>query len=229
MKLVSVGCSFTEGQGVKPNKTYTHLLSKLINCTYKNYGRAGHSNKYVFRKTIELLKNWNSNDILIVQWTNPNRDEIVTNEGYLFYPPFTTFFSLEFLYNNDTLVFDLKKDGIDDKSAFEKEVVNKKEKLVETYCNEFYNEKYQYDMSFAFQLALHAILEKMNVKYIMFFGWQFAESNKYETVLPFVNEKFIKETFAEYTNTNTPEHPSVEGHMEWSKLLFDKFKKFNYI
>ena len=108
MKIVSVGCSFTSGVGVLANETYTYQLSKLINSDFHNWGEAGHSNQYIFRKTIELLKNWNPNDILIIQWTNPNRDEIVTNEGYLFYPPFSYWCSLSFLYGKDPIP-DLQK------------------------------------------------------------------------------------------------------------------------
>ena len=85
MKIISIGCSFTAGLGVLQEESYTSQLSKYIKCSNNNWGAAGHSNQYIFRKTIEILEKWNNDDILIIQWTNPNRDEIITNEGYLFY------------------------------------------------------------------------------------------------------------------------------------------------
>jgi len=78
MKIVSVGCSFTEGTGVGRQNAYTRHVADLCGCEYENYGEGGHSNKYVFRKVVGLLKNWNKDDILLVQWTSPNREEVVT-------------------------------------------------------------------------------------------------------------------------------------------------------
>lgn len=229
MKLITVGCSFTSGVGVKNNETYTHKLAELLNCNYENYGEAGHSNKYIFRKSIELLKNWNKDDILIIQWTNPMRDEIITNEGYLFYPPYPTFVSLAFLYGKNPGPA-LQKLGIFEKADYDKSIIEKKQNDVINYCEKFFNKKYQLDLSFCYQISLFGLLETLGIKYINFFGW---ESEEYETqkeIFSFTNEKFLNDTFGEYVK-NPPggEHPDKDMHKIWANYLYNKIKEFNYI
>ena len=53
-----------------------------------------------FRKAIELIKNWNKEDLLIIQWTAPIRQELITSDGYLFYPP-SNFTDLSYLYGQN--------------------------------------------------------------------------------------------------------------------------------
>ena len=101
MKVYSVGCSFTSGTGVHHKNNYTSELGKLLRYDTMNYGEAGHSNQYIFRKVIELLKNWNNNDILLIQWTSPVRDEIITKEGHVFTSPFSDWCNYEFLYGKN--------------------------------------------------------------------------------------------------------------------------------
>lgn len=238
MKIVSVGCSFTSGVGVLEKETYTYQLAKLLNCDFTNWGEAGHSNQYIFRKTIEVLKNWNPNDILIIQWTNPNREEIVTNEGYLFYPPWSDWVSLSFLYGKNPIE-GLRNIGVFDKDEFEKKVVEKKQKFVDSYCENFYNEDYLLNLSFCFQYSLYGLLEKLNVKYLMFFGWEIGGNTytvknfeKYKTqkqIFDFTNEKFLKENFGSFTNTPESEHPDANGHNKWANYLYEKVKELNYI
>lgn len=229
MKVVSVGCSFTAGVGVEHSQNYTTKLAEKLNCQFENYGEAGHSNQYIFRKTIELLKNWNSDDILIVQWTSPFREEIITNEGYLFYPPWSNWFSLSFLYGKNPMP-GLEAVGIFDKDAFEKQIIKDKQIKVIDYCENFYNEKYLEDLSFSFQLSLYGLLENMGIKYIMFFGWEFQKifENQKE-IFKYTNEKFLKETFGSFTNTTNNEHPDTDGHLKWTNYLYQKLIELKYI
>lgn len=227
MKIVSVGCSFTSGVGVKQRETYTDVLAfKLIGCDFDNWGEAGHSNQYIFRKTIELLQNWNNDDILIIQWTNPNRDEIITNEGYLFYPPFSYWCSLSFLYGKDPIP-GLEKNGIFDKDKFEKQIVEKNQSKVIEYSENFYNAEYQSTISFCFQYALYGLLKHLNIKFIMFYGWEFKYYKK--EILNLTDKNFLKENFGTFTNTPGEEHPNAEGHRMWAEHLYKKIKEFNFI
>ena len=226
MKIVSVGCSFTSGVGVLANETYTYQLSKLINSDFHNWGEAGHSNQYIFRKTIELLKNWDKNDILIIQWTNSNRDEIVTNEGYLFYPPFSYWCSLSFLYGKDPIP-DLQKIGISDKDKFEKEIVEKNQSKVIEYSENFYNPEYQSTISFCFQYALYGLLKHLNIKFIMFYGWEFEYYKK--EIFSLTDTNFIKEKFGVFVGTEYGEHPDASGHLKWAEFLYKKIIELNYI
>ena len=230
MNIFSVGCSFTEGQGIGGREhSYSKHLSKKLDAYHFNFGEAGHSNKYIFRKSIELLKKWNKNDLLIIQWTNPFRDEIASNEGFLFYPPFSNFVSLGFLYGNNPMP-ELKKIGIEDKNDYDKKILKEKQNYLIDYCENFFNENYLIESSFCFQLSLFGLLESMNIKYIMFFGWEFQNvDKKYKDILNYTNDKFLKESFGEFTNTIGLEHPDKNAHIIWADFLYEKIKEFKYI
>lgn len=232
--VISFGCSFTEGTGVDRENTYTSELGKLLKFNSVNNGVPGHSNQYIFRRVIDLLKNWNNDDILIVQWTSPMRDEIVTNEGYLFTSPFSDWCSLEFLYGGRPLPA-LSKMKID-KEELDKEIISKYQNKVIDYSIDFFNHEYQLNLFFCFQYALFGLLEKLKVKYIMFNGWDFErgwefkkkEYNDKNLIYELTNEKYLKESFGTYTNTIGNAHPDKEGHKAWADYLYQKIIEFNY-
>jgi hypothetical protein len=223
MKIVSVGCSFTEGTGVGRQNAYTRHVADLCGCEYENYGEGGHSNKYVFRKVVGLLKNWNKDDILLVQWTSPNREEVVTKEGYIFYSPFNNFLSLEFLFGQNVANNPIGKNFTKEKHV---EIIQNYKKVLNDYTENLTNIDYSDTMSICYQISLFNMLENLGIKHINFFGW---EAIKTDNVYQFSNEKFLKEAFGEYTKTPGNEHPNLNGHIEWAKFLFDKLKNFNYI
>jgi len=232
--IFSVGCSFTVGTGVEKQNNYTSELGKLLQWNPINYGEAGHSNQYIFRKVIELLKNWNNNDILLIQWTSPVRDEIVTKDGYLFTSPFSDWCSYELLYGMD-LDYQLSKLGIN-KYEFDKITIPKYKNKVIEYSTNFFHHEYQLNLSFCFQYALFGLLEKLRVKYIMFNGWNFEsgwEFNKKEykdknLIHELTNEKYLKESFGDFTNTIENEHPDTNAHKMWADYLYKKIIEFNY-
>lgn len=223
MKIISVGCSFTEGTGVGRQNAYTRHLADLCGCEYENYGEGGHSNKYVFRKVINLIGNWNKDDILLVQWTGPNREEVVTKEGYIFYSPYNNFMSLEFLFGQD--VANNPKAEMFNKEK-QNEIINSYKPIIDDYTYNLTNIDYSVTMSLYYQIALFNMLENFGIKHINFFGW---DAVKLDAVYRFANEKFLNESFGKYTNTPIPEHPDLNGHITWAKFLFDKLKKFKYI
>jgi len=223
MKIFSVGCSFTEGTGVGRQNSYTRHLADLCNCEYENYGESGHSNKYVFRKVIDLLKNWNKDDILIIQWTGPNREEVVTKEGYIFYSPYNNFVSLEFLFGQDVANNPIGRNFDKEK---QKQIIERYSDIINDYTNNLTNFDYSITSSICYQISIFNMLENLNIKHINFFGW---DDIKLNDIYQFSNEKFLDISFGGYTNTPTTEHPNLSGHIDWAKFLFDKLKKFNYI
>lgn len=223
MKIVSVGCSFTEGTGVGRHNSYTRHLADLCSCEYQNYGEGGHSNKYIFRKVISLLKDWKKDDILLVQWTGPNREEVITKEGYTFYSPYNNFVSLEFLFGQDVANNPIGKNF--DKQK-QNEIIEKYKDIIDNYTYNLTNKDYSITSSLCYQISLFNMLENLGIKHINFFGW---DAIKLYDVYEFSNEKFLKESFGEYTKTLQNEHPNLNGHIEWAKFLFDKLKNFNYI
>jgi hypothetical protein len=223
MKIISVGCSFTEGTGVGRKNAYTKHLADLCKCDYHNYGEGGHSNKYIFRKVIGLLKDWNKDDVLLVQWTGPNREEVVTKEGYIFYSPYNNFMSLEFLFGQDVIN---NPKAIDYTQQKQKEIIEQYGKIINDYTYNLTNEDYSITSSLCYQISIFNMLENLGIKHINFFGW---DAVKLNDVYNFTNEKFLDISFGAYTNTPTFEHPNLEGHINWAKYLFDKLKNFKYI
>jgi hypothetical protein len=234
MKVYSVGCSFTSGTGVHHKNNYTSELGKLLRYDTMNYGEAGHSNQYIFRKVIELLKNWNNNDILLIQWTSPVRDEIITKEGHVFTSPFSDWCNYELLYGKD-LANKLSELKIN-KDELDKKTISKYQNKVIEYSTNFFHHEYQLNLSFCFQYSLFGLLEKLGVKYIMFNGWDFESGwefmrKKYKDknlIHELTNEKYLKESFSDYTNTKENEHPDTNAHKMWADYLYQKIIELNY-
>ena len=80
-KVMSIGCSNTEGVGVNDNETWSAQFTKLIpNSVNNNFGMGGRSNDYISRCLIsyyDLIKP----DLVLIMYTSPLRREIYTNDG----------------------------------------------------------------------------------------------------------------------------------------------------
>jgi|688.fasta_scaffold759206_2 hypothetical protein len=80
-KIMSVGCSHTEGIGVNDDETWPHILSNLVpNGVDLNFGYSGRSNDYISRTILTFVEKVNPN-LVIVMYTYPSRREYYTNEG----------------------------------------------------------------------------------------------------------------------------------------------------
>jgi hypothetical protein len=80
-KIMSLGCSHTEGVGVNDDKTWSHQLCKLIpNAVDLNFGFGGRSSDYVSRCLLtyyDLVKP----DLVLIMYPNQDRKDYYTNEG----------------------------------------------------------------------------------------------------------------------------------------------------
>lgn len=80
-KIMSIGCSYTEGIGVNDWETWPHYFSKLIpNGVDLNFGCAGRSNDYIVRclhTYYDLIKP----DLVLIYYTLTQRKEFYTNNG----------------------------------------------------------------------------------------------------------------------------------------------------
>jgi hypothetical protein len=87
-KVMSIGCSNTEGVGVNDNETWPHGFAKYIpNGVDLNFGTGGKSNDFISRCLLtyyDLVKP----DLVLIMYTNPQRREIYTknNEVESFMP-----------------------------------------------------------------------------------------------------------------------------------------------
>jgi hypothetical protein len=80
-KVMSLGCSHTEGVGVNNDETWPAQFTKLIpNGVNHNFGMGGRSNDYISRCLLtyyDIIKP----DLVLIMYTSPQRREIYTKEN----------------------------------------------------------------------------------------------------------------------------------------------------
>lgn len=80
-RIMSIGCSLTEGVGVNDNETWPSYFSQLIpNSVDLNFGFSGRSNDYISRCLLtyyDLIKP----DLVLIMYTFPYRKEYYTIDG----------------------------------------------------------------------------------------------------------------------------------------------------
>lgn len=80
-KVLSIGCSITEGVGVNDNETWSNKFCQLIPSSVDlNFGMGGRSNDYISRCLLtyyDLIRP----DLVLIMYTNPQRREIYTKDG----------------------------------------------------------------------------------------------------------------------------------------------------
>jgi hypothetical protein len=80
-KVMSVGCSHTEGIGVNDDETWSHYFSKMIpNGVDLNFGHSGRSNDYITR-TILSFTDRIQPDFVLVMYSYPSRREYYKSDG----------------------------------------------------------------------------------------------------------------------------------------------------
>lgn len=239
MRLFTIGCSFTEGQELEKQdkESYTKKLSDKLSIQYFNFGACGFSNDYIFRKIFELIysNTITKEDIIVIQWTHFSRKElpvvhngkkwyhslpkayhaysdkiIKTDKKYLAAEKYINFVQNE--HPNPVLNPDSKQIELDNKE------------ILQNYIIKFLHDDYQKNTTKNYINGLYYYLEYFGYKHIHFFGWN-------DCIVDDVmenKEKFIKETFREFTNTPNPGHPNKEGHSDWANHLYDKILELNY-
>lgn len=80
-KIMSIGCSNTEGVGVNYHETWPYQFSKHIpNYVNLNFGTGGRSNDFISRCLLtyyDLIKP----DLVLIMYTSPQRREVYTKNG----------------------------------------------------------------------------------------------------------------------------------------------------
>ena len=81
LKIMSVGCSHTEGIGVHDRQTWSHCLSRMIpNGVDLNLGISGRSNDYIARSILTWVDELKPS-IVLVMYTYPHRREFYRDNG----------------------------------------------------------------------------------------------------------------------------------------------------
>ena len=82
-KIMSIGCSHTEGVGVNDNETWpSQFCSHIPNSVNLNFGTWGRSNDFICRCLLtyyELIKP----DLVLIMYTSPQRREVYTKNNCL--------------------------------------------------------------------------------------------------------------------------------------------------
>lgn len=80
-KVMSIGCSNTEGVGVNDNETWPAQFTKLIPMGVNmNFGTGGRSNDFISRCLLtyyDIIKP----DLVLIMYTSPQRREVYTSNG----------------------------------------------------------------------------------------------------------------------------------------------------
>ena len=80
-KIMSIGCSFTEGIGVNDTETWPYNFTSLIpNGVNMNFGTSGRSNDFISRCLLTYY-NLIKPDLVLIMYTNPQRKEIYTKDN----------------------------------------------------------------------------------------------------------------------------------------------------
>jgi hypothetical protein len=231
MKLITVGCSFTEGQELDTPSfdCYTAKLAKQLNLEYYNFGLCGASNDYIFRKVFELIESniLTNEDILIIQWTHYNRKElplIHNNKNWYYYPPNTLIpmNDKKLIYETHGVHNEYINTNLDSDMYMLK---YKHENLLKNYTYHFLHNQYQKNTTKNYINSLYTYLEHFGYKHLHFFGW---DTCIIESVFD-NNANFIKESFGGYTNTTNNHHPNKKGHEDWANFLNKKLMKNHLI
>lgn len=82
-KIMSIGCSNTEGVGVNDNETWPHIFSrKFSDGVNMNFGTGGRSNDFICRTLItyhDIIKP----DLVLIMYTFTHRREIYTKDNFI--------------------------------------------------------------------------------------------------------------------------------------------------
>jgi hypothetical protein len=98
-KIMSIGCSHTQGVGVNDNETWPRQFTNLIpNGVDLNFGCGARSNDYISRCLLSYYDAIKP-DLVLIMYTNPARREIYTKDGGI--EPFMPPHSLDYLKDTD--------------------------------------------------------------------------------------------------------------------------------
>lgn len=80
-RVMSIGCSLTEGVGVNDEETWPYIFSKkILGGANMNFGTGGRSNDFISRCLITYFDTVKP-DLVLIMYTGPQRREVYTEEG----------------------------------------------------------------------------------------------------------------------------------------------------
>ena len=99
-KIMSIGCSYTEGVGVNDNETWPHQFAKLVpNGVDLNFGCAARSNDYIVRCLFTFYDIANP-DLVLIHYTHSHRREYYTDKNNI--EPYMPTSTWDYMENDKT-------------------------------------------------------------------------------------------------------------------------------
>jgi hypothetical protein len=173
VRILSVGCSHTEGIGVNDSETWSHILSrKIVNGVDLNFGLSGRSNDYICRTILSWTERINPK-IVLIMYTYPHRREYYSENGGVepYHPTAWGYFSEDIIGK--------------DKHISITDIVNDEENFINWYKN---------------HLLITYFLKSKNIPFVWngtFLNTEYTDDNRFDGDYPKLTDNHSHATFEE--------------------------------
>ncbi len=219
-KLVTFGCSFSDGWIYGKENSWGFFLSELLGCGYVNYSNSGSSNYAIMSNVVRYCENNDmSNCCVGIQWSERNRREIWSKD------------------NNEYITFNLST--LTSKNTVPKEIEVLKNN-VEFYSDIWFDERENVLRTIQSMILIKNYLENKKIDYVMFEGIgsisdEYSPLNKDEKIIDILNNF---EFFTKYGDMRShmlkidewdknDGHPNPQYAKWWSNEIYNYLKEIN--
>ena len=203
MKLVTFGCSFTEGHESHIKELWPNYLSKLIGTRLNNQGFRGSSNKYIAFKVLNY--DFDQSDIVVILWTLANRTCILTDYDVLTLGPWQV--------------------GRPKNKDKKKEQERKKS---EVWYRKLYNE---YDSIIDQHMYIQHIYYHLKNKGIKSYHLYYSPERSNKESLQWFNVPMLETSFKKisqkHPKASDNKHPGPQAHFEFAETLHNEIKELS--
>lgn len=223
-RLVTLGCSYTNGFVQEKSAQWGEFLSSYLGCPHQYYAVNASSNYFIQNSVINYCENKENLDFCVgIQWSELSRREIWldSKENYV-------------AFNLPTLMLGNKEDEFD----FMKE-------NMEFFSKVFFNETEMVWRTVSSMIQITSYLREKNIDFVMYEGinsiMDFDNENKYLPVSDKIKQKILNqpEMFSKYGdmhshmkthklfNLDNEGHPNKEYIEWWCKEMYSYMKEYH--
>ena len=187
---IAIGCSFTEGVGVRSSELWVHHLEKKLNTKIVNLGKGGASTKYVnYTLFAWVMSNMKLPKRIFILWTEPTRKTFIRTGG----APIHLNYGWRI------------RNHLDDTDAIIDQMFDLRLKSSTLWSNEFVED----------YCSVNLLFKSLNIKVYNFLVdsmWEYDEHdfNHYTGIVPH-NINFNKDVHCWFKNNKTWIYPAYDG------------------